>query len=67
MTEVSQTNGYVTCPICNKGLLLPIIIGAGEDRDVKYRCTDPACGIRFDKHGYERYNEEKQEWVRLQG
>lgn len=57
--------GYIKCPICGKGFLIPVTIGSGEDRDVSYRCTEPTCGIRFDKHGYERYNEDTQDWDRL--
>jgi len=64
---MSETIGYITCPICGKGRLLPVTLGAGEDRDVSYRCTEPKCGVRFDKHGFERYSEEKQDWVRLAG
>ena len=60
-----QSAYYATCPICGKGLLLPVMVGAGEDKDVKYRCIEPSCGIRFDKHGFERFNEQKQEWERL--
>jgi hypothetical protein len=61
---MTDSSGYVTCPICGKGKLLPVMIGAGEDRDVKYRCTEPTCGVRFDKHGFERFNESIQEWER---
>jgi hypothetical protein len=64
--QMSEAMGYVTCPVCNKGKLLPVMIGAGEDRDVKYRCTSPKCGVRFDKHGYERFNVEVQEWERVE-
>lgn len=64
---MTDSSGYVTCPVCDKGRLIPVMIGAGEDRDVKYRCTDPSCGVRFDKHGYERYNEKVQEWERVAG
>lgn len=60
-----ENSSYVTCPICGKGLLIPVTLGAGEDKDIGYRCTGPECGVRFDKHGYERYSEEKQDWVRL--
>ncbi|MGA1848838.1 MAG: hypothetical protein ACMUHB_05805 [Thermoplasmatota archaeon] len=45
--------------------MLPVTLGSGEDRDVTYRCTNPDCGVRFDKHGYERYDEHKQDWVRI--
>ncbi len=62
---MTQNPGYVQCPICEDGTLIPVTIGAGEDRDVSYRCTKPECGVRFDKHGYERYDEGKQNWVRL--
>ena len=62
---MTNTPGYATCSICGKGLLLPVTLGAGDDRDVSYRCTDYECGVRFDKHGYEQYDEEKQDWVRI--
>lgn len=64
---MTEGHGYITCPVCGKGKLLPVMIGAGEDRDVKYRCTEPSCGVRFDKHGYERFNEKVQEWEREEG
>jgi len=60
-----STNYYPICPVCTKGLLVPVVIGAGEDKDVRYRCTEPSCGVRFDKHGYERFDEGCQEWKRL--
>ncbi len=63
--SMSEGQGYITCPVCGKGKMLPVMIGAGEDRDVVYRCTDPGCGVRFDKHGYERFNEKVQEWERV--
>jgi hypothetical protein len=63
---MTQDHGYVQCPICRKGFLIPVTIGSGEDRDVTYRCTDPSCGVRFDKHGYERYSENDQDWIRIQ-
>ncbi|MEA3558016.1 MAG: hypothetical protein U9R75_02060 [Candidatus Thermoplasmatota archaeon] len=62
---MSDNTPYTRCPICGKGFLLPVTIGAGEDRNVSYRCTEPECGIRFDKHGYEHFDEKEQEWVRL--
>ncbi len=62
---MDRNSGYLTCSICGKGHMLPVTLGSGEDRDVTYRCTNPDCGIRFDKHGYERYDEQKQDWVRI--
>jgi len=62
---MDPNTGYLICPICEAGRMLPVTIGSGEDRDVTYRCTNPKCGIRFDKHGYERYDEHKQDWVRI--
>lgn len=64
---MNEGAGYVLCPVCGKGRLIPVMIGAGEDHDVKYRCTEPSCGLRFDKHGYEHFNEDSQEWERLTG
>jgi len=57
---------YPICPICNKGYLMPVEIGSGPEKNVKYRCNHPDCGMRFDKHGYERYDRERQEWIRLE-
>ncbi|MDG6226017.1 MAG: hypothetical protein QCI82_10970 [Candidatus Thermoplasmatota archaeon] len=62
MTERTM---YPSCPICGSGILLPVILGGGGEKDVKYRCTNPNCGVRFDKHGYERYDREKQDFVRI--
>ena len=64
---MTDSSGYVDCPICGKGKLIPVNIGSGEDRDVKYRCTEPSCGVRFDKHGYERFSASSQEWERVEG
>ncbi|MBN1390166.1 MAG: hypothetical protein JXA22_05945 [Candidatus Thermoplasmatota archaeon] len=64
---MNDVSGYVICPVCKKGRLLPVTLGAGEERDVAYRCTEPMCGVRFDKHGFERYSEERQKWVRMAG
>lgn len=60
-----ETSSYVDCPICGRGKLIPVMVGAGEERDVKYRCTEPTCGVRFDKHGYEKFDEGSQSWVRM--
>jgi transposase-like protein len=62
---MSDSVGYPRCPICNSGYLLPVVLGGGGEKDVKYRCTDPECGVRFDKHGFERYDTEKQDFVRM--
>lgn len=62
---MSEQSMYPRCPICDSGILLPIILGGGGEKDVKYRCTNPECGVRFDKHGYERYDNDKQDFVRI--
>ncbi len=63
---MSDSVFYPRCPLCNKGTMIPVEIGAGLEKDVKYRCTDPKCGVRFDKHGYEKYDLERQDWIRLE-
>ena len=55
---------HAQCGLCNKGLLIPVNLGKGPDRSLKYRCNNPECNARFDEHGYETYNEEKQDWER---
>ena len=65
VVEISDSLTYPICPVCGKGHLLPVVLGGGGEKDVIYRCTFPECGVRFDKHGYERFDEEKQEFVRL--
>ena len=55
---------HTLCRLCKEGLLIPVNLGKGPDRSLKYRCTNPECGARFDEHGYEVYNEEKQDWER---
>lgn len=62
---MNQATYYPVCPICGKGFLIPVMIGSGEDKDVKYRCIEPTCGVRFDKHGYEQFDEKSQEWKRI--
>jgi hypothetical protein len=53
------------CLLCNKGLLIPVSLGKANERYVVYRCTNPRCNARFDEHGYELYNSERQEWDKL--
>ena len=55
---------YPVCGICGKGTLLPVKIGTEEDPGIKYMCTNPQCGARFDQYGYEVYNNELQVWER---
>lgn len=62
MSEVNSTK----CGVCGKGDLIPVHLGKGGDRAIRYRCTNKDCNIRFDEHGYERYDENKQDWVRLE-
>ena len=57
---------YPICGVCGKGRLIPVaMLETQEGRLVRYRCTNPECNVRFDQHGYERYDPEKQDWVRL--
>jgi len=58
---------YPRCGLCGKGYLIPVDLGDEDTNYVKYRCTNPECNARFDLHGYELYNEEKQSWVRPEG
>jgi hypothetical protein len=62
---MSESVSYPKCPVCDSGYLLPVILGGGGEKDVKYRCTNPNCGVRFDKHGYEKYDPVKQDFVRM--
>lgn len=55
---------YPRCGICGNGFLLPVNMGKEGDRGIKYRCTNPECNVRFDEHGYERYDAEEHEWQR---
>jgi len=63
--EMSDSVPYPKCPLCNVGYLRPVVLGGGGEKDVKYRCTNPNCGVRFDKHGYERYDVDRQDFVRM--
>lgn len=56
---------YPSCGICKKGTLLPVNMGREGERCIIYRCTDHECNVRFDEHGYERYDDNLQDWVRL--
>ena len=56
---------YPKCGVCNRGYLIPVDMGDEEKSYIKYRCTNPQCNVRFDLHGYERYDEEQQVWVRI--
>ena len=62
---MSDGCSYPMCQVCNKGFLLPVEMGSGDDNEVRYRCTNPECGVRFDRHGYERYDNSTQEWIRV--
>jgi hypothetical protein len=56
---------YPTCGKCKTGILLPVNLSVGSEQGVRYRCTNNDCKARFDEHGYELYDEEAQEWKRL--
>jgi hypothetical protein len=56
---------YPRCSKCGEGVLLPVNLGKGGERTIKYRCTNLRCNARFDEHGYEIFDPEKQIWVRL--
>ena len=56
---------YPGCGICDRGTLLPVNMGREGERCIIYRCTNRECNARFDEHGYERYSEEAQDWIRL--
>ena len=60
-----MTEAYPTCGICNKGTLLPVHMGKGPDRALRYRCTNPECLTRFDEHGYEVFEPETEIWRRF--
>lgn len=53
------------CSLCKKGLLVPVHLGKGSERLVVYRCTNHRCNARFDEHGYEVYDPNKQEWDKI--
>jgi hypothetical protein len=60
-----MTEAYPLCGICNRGRLIPVHMGKGPDRLIRYRCTNPECVTRFDESGYEVFNAEKEEWRRI--
>ena len=57
---------YPVCGVCGKGRLLPVVVGNDEDPSLKYMCTNPVCGARFDQYGYETYDRENKMWVRAE-
>jgi hypothetical protein len=61
-----MTDGqHAPCGICKAGVLIPVDLGAGTERPVKYRCNNPQCNVRFDEHGYEVFEVKTQSWKRL--
>ena len=55
---------YPKCGMCNgEGTLLPVKLSQDGDSVIVYRCTNPDCNVKFDKHGYSRYDTETQTWV----
>ncbi len=54
-----------TCSLCGKGALVPVNLGKNLERFVIYRCTNHECNARFDEHGYELYDMDKQVWKKL--
>ncbi len=56
---------YPKCGCCGTGRLIPVDMGNGSERTIKYRCTNPECSVRFDIYGYETYDTETQRWQRL--
>jgi hypothetical protein len=53
------------CGICKSGVLVPVNLGKGPERILKYRCSNPQCNARFDEHGYETFEPQAQIWKRL--
>ena len=53
------------CSLCQKGVLMPVNLGKGPERFVVYRCSNHRCNARFDEHGYEVYDTQKQSWEKL--
>jgi len=60
-----ENSAHTPCKLCDSGILIPVNLGKGPDRFLKYRCTNPECNARFDEHGYEKYNEGSQTWDRI--
>ncbi len=58
---------YPPCGICKIGHLIPVNLGEEGINAVIYMCTNPRCNVRFDQHGYERFDPENQEWRRISG
>jgi len=56
---------HPACGLCKKGVLVPVNLGKGPDRALKYRCTNSECNARFDEHGYETFDPETQTWARI--
>jgi len=56
---------YAPCGICKAGLLVPVNLGMGPERILKYRCSNAQCNARFDEHGYEVFETQTQSWKRL--
>jgi len=55
---------YPSCGMCGgEGTLLPVDLGQDADVGVVYRCTNPACNVKFDRHGYSRFDRDSQCWV----
>jgi hypothetical protein len=61
MSEVQNAS----CGICKSGILVPVNLGTGPERILKYRCSNPQCNARFDEHGYEVFEPATQTWKRL--
>jgi hypothetical protein len=40
-------------------------LGKGPERFLVYRCSNHECNARFDEHGYELYDSDKQAWEKL--
>ncbi len=60
-----ENTSPTVCGVCGKGTLIVVNLGKGPERILRYRCSNPDCNVRFDEHGYERYNMEAQDWERL--
>ncbi len=65
--DLQMDSMYPKCEMCGKGILLPVNMGREGDRSIIYRCTNAGCNVRFDEHGYEKYSDDTQEWVRVLG